>query len=147
MAAQRAYAKESRFNGVNITIGIVLLALLYGAVQYGPPYYRQWNVRDALKTSGEGLAKGYPSMEAYLATLRKSAMERVREEGVTDEKLSLKLERVGRDVAITADYTEVVSHPLVNKKTNLHFTPMGRVVTGTIIIDSALGDEDDFGDE
>ncbi|MBK6849314.1 MAG: hypothetical protein IPG96_17885 [Proteobacteria bacterium] len=115
------------FNLVSFLLLLGVAAGIYGAVKFGPPHWRKWQVKEALgDTASRFLGNRSPSPEADLeigTELRASTIARLRALGVEDPALNITIERQGTGVAVAADYKEVVRHPFVNKITVLIFRP------------------------
>ena len=46
-----SYKRPSKINVVSVLVILVLLAGLYSLIQFGPPYWRKWKVKEILSSS------------------------------------------------------------------------------------------------
>ena len=121
------YKKPRGLNAVSILLYLGAAAAIYWGVQYGPPHYRKWKAKGILGDSTaayyaqrrmEGAAEG-----EFLANLRRRTESKFRELGVTDPNLRIQFTKSATHVGASAEYQELVKHPLVNKTSVLLFNP------------------------
>ncbi|HEY3359356.1 MAG TPA: hypothetical protein VGQ83_39265 [Polyangia bacterium] len=130
------YKQPHKFNWVSIPVYAGVAALIYSAVQFGPPWYRNLKVdevvRDAVNqywhaTRGSSTGDCPPE-------LREQIERKIRDVGIEDPGLSLFFDRDATDLRVTARYEVVVRHPVVKKVTKLSFAP----TASTPIVDKRL---------
>jgi len=121
-----ARIKQPRhLNPVSLLVYLVLAAIVYGGVKFGPPYWRSLKVDEAVRGAVNeywAATRGSSDFEAP-PRVRESLERAIRDIGVDDPDLQLTFERDGEDLRVTATYKEVVTHPFVNRTTTLHFAP------------------------
>ena len=94
--------------------------------RFFPAYFDGWSVDHLLK---EAASKTYklnqlnePERTKELTQLvDKTRADIASQANVTDPDLKVNLDIDGNNVAVTADYAVVVTHPVINKTTTLHF--------------------------
>lgn len=120
----KGYKKPSKFNFVTLTIVLVLLAVAYVAVQFIPPYWRKYRVKEILANAA---AKVYPRRrnpsDELLERVRDKTIRQMREVGIDDDGLEVEFQIYPSQVTVVATYRELINHPLVNKTTTLNFRP------------------------
>lgn len=122
------YNKPSGINPVSILFLLILGAIGYGAIKFGPAYYRKFQVKGVLENC---VSKFYPKrhMEPSLADqfveeLKESAVNEIHTRiGVEDAGLQVRLERTPQTLTATAIYDEIIRHPFGIQPTKLHFEP------------------------
>ena len=118
------YKQPRKFNPVSAVILAVLLALVYGAVQFGPSYWRKWKVKEIV----DGIANKCVSIALWtperMAALRTKSLAKIKAAGIKDPALRLSIESPGRNkCTVSAEYVETIIHPLVGQTTKLTFRP------------------------
>lgn len=115
-----------RFNTVTMMMLLLALAAGYWVWRFFPAYFDGWSVDHLLK---EAASKTYklnqrqePDRTKLLTELvDKTRADIARQGNVTDPDLKVNLDIDGENVAVSADYTVIVTHPFINKTTTLHF--------------------------
>ncbi len=115
-----------RFNSVTAILLLMALGAGYWVWRFFPAYFDGWSVDHLLK---EAASKTYklnqrqePDRTKLLTELvDKTRADIVKQGNVTDPNLKVNLDIDGDNVAVSADYSVIVTHPLVNKTTTLHF--------------------------
>ena len=115
-----------RFNSVTLIMLVLGLAAGYWVWRFFPAYFDGWSVDHLLK---EAASKTYklnqrtePERTKLLTELvDKTRADIVKQGNVTDPNLKVNLDIDGDNVAVSADYSVIVTHPLVNQTTTLHF--------------------------
>lgn len=125
------YKKPRSLNWVSLLVLLVLAGVMYGAVQFGPVYYRKWQARAIIgKLANKIYAKrglGADQRAEYVAENEAMALKRLRRIGVTDPDMAIEIEIGDRWVMTKTEYVEKIRHPLVGKTTRLTFRPWARV--------------------
>jgi hypothetical protein len=123
----KSYDKPRRVNAVSVIIFLMLAAALYAAVQFGPPYYRKWKSSGILS---EAANRVYPKRNVpadasseFFEKVRGETAARLRELGIGDPGLRVLIEASPARVGVSAEYVEIIKHPLVGKITTLSFAP------------------------
>ena len=127
-------AKRPRsLNFVSFLLALALAASVYGAAKFAPVY--------VLRSKAASIVSD--AMFRYFRFAHHEALGRVREEaalrdevvaqlrnaGVDDPDLAVSFSRSSSDIGVRADYTVVVQHPWVNRRTVLRFHPEARTST------------------
>jgi hypothetical protein len=120
------YGQPRRLNTVTIIMILMGLAAGYWIWRFFPAYFDGWNVDHLLK---ESASKTYrlsrlqePERTKQLTVLvDKTRADIMKQGNVTDPDLSVNLNLEGDDVAVSADYNVVITHPLVTRTTTIHF--------------------------
>lgn len=132
MGKGTTYKKPRRINIVSFLVVLLLAGAIYGAVQFGPVYYRKWQAKSVVgQCANKVFSKRRVPGEGETAVLEQAravAMKRLRQLGIKDPDLSLTIDKTDKWVLVKGDYYEVIKHPLINKQTRLHFRPWVRVV-------------------
>ena len=98
----------------------------YWLWRFFPVYFDGWSVDHVLK---EAASKTYrmnqlkePERTKALTDLvDKTRADVIKQGNVTDPDLKVNLDIDGDNAAVSADYRVVVTHPVINKTTTLHF--------------------------
>ena len=115
-----------KLNVVSFLLLAAVMAALYSAVKFGPAYWRKWKVQGVLSATANVI---YPRRRdvaagtADLRQVREDTVRQLRELGITDPALRVDFSANAREIIVSADYQEQVTHPFVNKTTSLHFHP------------------------
>ena len=117
-----------KFNSVTLVMILLALAAGYWVWRFFPAYFDGWSVDHLLK---EAASRTYrlnqlnePQRTNELkAMLDKTRADIIKQGNVTDPDLTVNLDVAAdnNSVAVSADYHVVVTHPLINKTTTLHF--------------------------
>lgn len=115
-----------RFNSVTVVMILMVLAGAYWVWRFFPAYFDGWSVDHLLK---EAASKTYrinqlrePQRTKDLTELvDKTRADIIKQGNVTDPDLKVNLDIDGDNAAVSADYSVVVTHPIINKTTTLHF--------------------------
>ena len=117
-----------KFNSVTVVMILLALAAGYWVWRFFPAYFDGWSVDHLLK---EAASKTYklnqlrePDRTKLLTELVDKTRADIAKEGnITDPDLKVDLDIApdNNSVAVSADYHVVVTHPLINKTTTLHF--------------------------
>ena len=112
-----------RFNFVSITIYLILAAAGYGAWKFGPIYYTAFQVDSVLGaacgSSYRAHRLGEPARSSAMREIEGDAKRGVHALDITDPALSVHLRIVGDIATATCDYTVIVEHPYIEKRTTL----------------------------
>jgi hypothetical protein len=116
------YDKPSRLNLVSVVFFLLLAGAAYGAIQFGPPYYRRWKAAGVLS---ESVSKYYadrlkPGDEGQIR-VRTELLAKLKEVGIADPAVQTSFRKAQTAVSIDVTYHEVVKHWFVDKTTTLEF--------------------------
>ncbi len=122
------YGQPRRFNAVTITMLLLAAAGGYWLWRFFPAYFDAWTVDHLLK---EAASKTYrlnrlnePDRTKELkALVEKTRLDIMKQANVTDPELDVTLDIPddGKNCAVSADYSVIVTHPMVTTTTKLHF--------------------------
>lgn len=121
-----SYGQPRRLNAVTIVMILMALAAGYWVWRFFPAYFDGWSVDHLLK---EAASKTYrlnrlnePERTKQLTELvNKTKADIAKQGNVSDPDLLVNLDIDGNNVAVSADYKVIVTHPYINKTTTLHF--------------------------
>jgi hypothetical protein len=121
-----SYGQPRRLNVVTFVMILMALAAGYWLWRFFPAYFDGWSVDHLLK---EAASKTYrlnrldePERTKELTALvNKTKADIAKQGNVTDPDLLVNLDIDGNNVAVSADYKVVITHPYINKTTTLHF--------------------------
>ena len=126
------YKRPRRFNLVSFLLIVVGIAAIYSLIQFGPPYWRKWKVKETLSTSAARLYPKHRMVVAgtaneFVEKVRKDTAEALRKDGVEDSGMRVNISVTAAEIVVSADYREHIRHPLVGKSTTLQFHPRAAV--------------------
>jgi hypothetical protein len=132
MAVPTDYKKPRKLNFVSFLLFLVALALIYLAVQFGPPYWRKWQVKGVLAESANAI---YPkrflagdTAYGFMSKVQQDTIKRLRNEcGIEDKGLTVSVHKDRVNITVGADYRERINHPFVGQSTVLHFRPYSQL--------------------
>lgn len=115
-----------RFNTVTVIMLLMTAAAGYWLWRFFPVYFDGWSVDHVLK---EAASKTYrmnqlkepERTKALTELVDKTRADVIKQGNVTDPDLKVNLDIDGDNAAVSADYSVVVTHPVINKTTTLHF--------------------------
>lgn len=115
-----------RFNSVTMLLLLLGLAAGYWVWRFFPAYFDGWSVDHLLKEAASKVYKLNQRQEPERTKLLTELVDKTRADiarqgNVTDPNLKVDLDIDGDNVAVSADYSVIVTHPLINKTTTLHF--------------------------
>jgi len=121
-----SYGQPRRLNAVTITMILLGLAAGYWVWRFFPAYFDGWSVDHLLKEAASKTYRinmlGEPERGKQLKILVDKTREDIIKQGnVTDPDLVVNLDLDGNNVAVSADYNVVITHPGISKTTTLHF--------------------------
>lgn len=131
--AGTSYKRPSKINVVSILITLILLSGLYALIQFGPPYWRKWKVKEVLSSSASQAFKlrRQPS-EEVLSKIKEDTAQKIRAAGVDDPSVRVIIDVNEQQATVRAEYREQINHPLVKKTTTLTFRPYSTAKGGTL---------------
>jgi hypothetical protein len=114
-------------NLVSIAVFVVVVGGGYAVVQFGPVYYREFEVKEvledvAVRYAGRGRSAEIAGSD-FEDRLVDEAERKLRKRGVSDPSLRVRFEVQAGRVTAMAEYSEIIKHPLINKITVLQLTP------------------------
>jgi hypothetical protein len=120
------YGQPRRFNTVTGIMLLLGLAAGYWMWRFFPAYFDGWTVDHILKEAASATYKlsrlGEPERTKRLkALLDKTRADIIKQGNVTDPELTVNLDLDSVNVVVSAEYSVVVTHPVLNKTTMLHF--------------------------
>jgi hypothetical protein len=115
-----------RINTVSIMLVLLALAAGYLLWRFFPVYFDGWTVEHILKDAANQTYRvariAEPERTKQLKLIvDKARAEIVRLGHVEDPDLTVDLDLDGNEVAVSAEYRVVVTHPGIDKTTTLHF--------------------------
>ncbi len=115
-----------RFNALTAFMLLCALAAAYWVWRFFPAYFDAWTVDHALheaaSTSYKVARLPEPTRSQQLKLIVELARENiVKKANVTDPDLYVGMNLDGDIVTVSAEYSVVVEHPYINKRTTLHF--------------------------
>ena len=126
-----SYSKPRKLNIVSFLLLLAVIGGAYSAYQFGPIYYRKWQIKGILS---EGANRIYPKRrlqgadaQDFYNQLRQELIDRIRAEGVKDTDITISFTQTEKEIGVQAMYKEVVVHPFVNKITTLYFRPYNSI--------------------
>ena len=93
-------------------------------MQFGPIYYRKWQVKSVLSDLTKSRLtdeSGQTSVGEKVRQIQEFAKMRIRKLEVKDPGLQVTITATETRVEAAASYREVVKHPWINKTTTLYF--------------------------
>jgi len=130
------YKQPRQFNWVSLPIYALLLGAIYCGIKFVPPYWRNMQVDEVVRsmvTEYWGTTRHVSAKDAPPA-LRDRFEKQVRELGVDDPKAEFLFEQDGPDLRVTVKYDVVVPHWFTSRTTTMKFKPSAT----TPIIDKRL---------
>jgi len=129
MAQHLNYTKPRKFNFVSFLFILIAAALVYGVIQYGPPYYRKWKAGTVVT---EAANKVFPKRHGdgdveFFDLTKKEVESQLRELGVQDPGLRIFIEHNANEVTVRAEYIERIKHPFISKISEISFSPFANV--------------------
>ncbi|HEY2747372.1 MAG TPA: hypothetical protein VGL86_22270 [Polyangia bacterium] len=120
------YGQPRRLNVVTFIMILMGLAAGYWVWRFFPVYFDGWSADHVLKEAATATYKlnrlSEPERSKELKKLVDKAVVDIRKQAnVTDPDLVVNLDIDGNNVAVSADYSVVVTHPLITRTTTLHF--------------------------
>lgn len=118
------YRKPGKLNLVSVLIFLVLASLVYGAIFFGPAYWRKFQVSEVLDEAASKCRRKnrVPNAE-QMEQIRAEARQQILAKGVDDERVTVEIVIRSDHVTVSADYEEVIHHPLIKRTTTLRFRP------------------------
>jgi len=123
------YKQPRKLNPVSLFFFLLGFVAIYGLIQFGPPYWRKWSIKEVLADAANRIyPRRFNATDDFISQVERETTKKIRAAGVQDPSLRVEIS-VAKGVRITAaaDYREVIRHPLVNKTTTLVFRPQESV--------------------
>jgi hypothetical protein len=133
-----SYKKPRKFNFVTFLLLLLLAAAAYVAIKFGPPYYRKWKAKGPLSTAANSVypKRNFPeeSLQAFFDKLKGQVTAELRAIGITDPglKVYVNMNRAGKEVTVTADYQEHITHPFYGTM-SLRFRPYNKASLTSVL--------------
>ena len=126
------YGQPRRLNIVTITLLLMGLAAGYWLWRFFPAYFDGWTVDHILRESAARTYKlnqmNEPGRTQQLkAMLDKTRADIQKQANVTDPELVVNLDILDNESTLSADYSVIVTHPLIDKTTTLHFHKVEKI--------------------
>ena len=120
------YGQPRRLNALTGFMILCGLAAGYWLWRFFPAYFDGWTVDHILKETASATYKlsrlNEPERGKQLKILLdKARLDIIKQGNVSDPELTVNLDLDATNVVVSADYSVVVSHPVINKTTTLHF--------------------------
>ena len=120
------YGQPRRLNVLTTFMILCGLAAGYWLWRFFPAYFDGWTVDHILKETASATYKlsrlGEPERGKQLKILLDKARADIIKQGnVSDPELTVNLDLDAANVVVSADYSVIVSHPVINKTTTLRF--------------------------
>ncbi len=120
------YGQPRRLNVVTFVMLLMGLAAGYWVWRFFPSYFDGWTVDHLLKEAASSTYRinrfSEPDRTKQLKALVDKTLSDIRKQAnVTDPDLVVNLDIDGNNVAVSADYSVVITHPLITHTTTLHF--------------------------
>lgn len=121
-----SYGQPRRLNTVTVFMIILALAAGYWMWRFFPAYFDSWTVDHLLREAASSTYKlshlNEPLRSKELkALLDKTRKEIIEQANVTDPDLTVNLDLQDDVVVVSADYSVIVTHPIIDKTTTLRF--------------------------
>ncbi len=121
-----SYGQPRRINSVTVVMLLGGLAAGYWLWRYFPAYFDGWTVDHILKETASATYKlarmGEPQRTTSLkALLDKARNDIIAKANVHDPELDVHLDLDGDIATVSADYSVTITHPLLDKRSTLHF--------------------------
>lgn len=128
------YKKPNKINFVSFLMVAALLAAGYSGYQFGPHYYHKWKAKGILSDAAN---QAYPKrmvegwdLQEFLSGLQTKTEKRLKEVGIDDPKLDVKITVSPKEIVAEASYVVIINHPFIDKTTTLYFRPKSSVNAG-----------------
>ena len=131
--AGTSYKRPSKINFVSVIVTLILLSGLYSLIQFGPPYWRKWKVKEILSSSAsQAFKRRRQPDEEVLNKIREDTVREIHAAGVDDPSVRVTVDINEQQATVTAEYRERINHPLVKKTTTLTFRPHSTAKGGSL---------------
>lgn len=117
------YSKPSKVNLVSVLFFAGLVSLVYGGIFFGPAYWRKFQVSEVLDEVANKCRGNRVPNEDRIEEIKQKARQQILALGVEDQGARVYVQMRPKEVTVSADYKEVIRHPLINRTTTLHFRP------------------------
>ncbi|MGZ3441900.1 MAG: hypothetical protein ACXVDD_20410 [Polyangia bacterium] len=120
------YGQPRRLNTVTVIMILMGLAAGYWVWRFFPAYFDAWTVDHLLKEAASTTYRlnrlNEPERTKQLkALVDKTRSDIMKQGNVTDPELQVNLDIDGNTVAVSADYSVEITHPMITRTTALHF--------------------------
>ncbi len=119
MTARRSASRQAGINSLQMVLLLLLAAAVYGAVKFGPPYIRNYQLENAFDDEAR---------RAHLLgddEIRQNILRKARDIGFTDwegDDVTVTRDEETRTISVWAEY-DVEVELLWGQVVTLHFTP------------------------
>ena len=126
-------SQSGKINVVTIILLAALVGGIYAAVKFGPPYMRRYKVHSVLSDASNKAGRyGVSEEDSNITEVRKQTIAKIRALGVEDPNLDVRFKMKGKELHVSAHYTETIRHPIGKKVSRLRFTPAVRKDTSLV---------------
>ena len=120
------YGQPRRFNVVTVVMLLMAAAAGYWTWRFFPAYFDGWSVDHLLKEAASSTYRlnqlNEPERTKQLKALVDKTRTDIQKQGnVTDPDLTVNLDIDGNNVSVSAEYSVVITHPMITSTTTLHF--------------------------
>jgi hypothetical protein len=120
------YGKPRRLNWFSGTLILLAVGFGYFMWRFFPYYLDAWTVDHVLRETATAVYRANrmnePDRTTTLRQLLDKAKEDIRKQaGIQDPELTVGVDIEGDSALMSAEYSVVVTHPLVDRTTRLHF--------------------------
>jgi hypothetical protein len=118
------YKQPSKINAVSVFLLLMLAAAVYAIIQYGPPYWRTYKVKEILDQAATKCRGNRKPNDEKLDQLEQDSEKRIIDEaGIEDTNVRVRISVGPKEVTVSATYVEQVRHWFVSKVSTLNFKP------------------------
>jgi hypothetical protein len=119
------YKEPRKFNWVSIPLYLALFGLVYSAIKFAPPVWRNMKVDEQVRSSVNEYWASTRHLTAKDAPqeVRDRLEKQVRALGVDDPKAEFYFEQDGADLRVTVKYQVIVPHWFTSRTTTMSFAP------------------------
>ncbi|MBW2731259.1 MAG: hypothetical protein JRH20_02640, partial [Deltaproteobacteria bacterium] len=117
------YRKPGKLNIVSVALFVGLVALIYGGIYFGPAYWRKYQISEVLDEAANQCRGRFVPDGSRLEKIEQKARKQILALGVEDDATRVQVDIRPKEVRVSADYQEVIHHPLIKRTTILRFQP------------------------
>lgn len=126
MVQRVEYGKPRRLNAVSAMFILLVIAFGYWMWRFFPSYFNAWTVDHILSESASEVYRANRLNEPERTNtlheiIDKAKADIIHKANVHDPDLTVNLDIDGNNAKVSADYSVVITHPMVTRTTTLHF--------------------------